>query len=730
MRNYLITLSLLILATLTSCEEVVYKQEIAPEIEHNTTTYKVAVIQPLSDKATETHLKRTAQWFLQKLTEAQREFPERISLEIDWINEDSLDLYSLKKMAQRLAFDTEHPIVIGPYSSVNADTVASQLSKTKKMMISPTATSAELHRKYAGKGFFWALVESDITQCEVLLTKAQAYGASKVGLLASNSIYGQTFIDWFAFQAEEMGMQVTGLYTAQETDAALRCGADYLICVPDNKKEMTGILEKKASITDGSAPALLFSDTGYDLELSSQGSLPDNIEGVTPYADPSTGFEFAYEARFFETPSFMEVQLYDALMLSALTLYEYNLRQLAGEVTEKICDDLLDIMCMILTKEEYEDEENQQAKIITWDTEGMYLSMRYPGLIGIMGASGSLDFDLKKQSSVLSTTYSHWLIYRGKFLPLDYLSTKGSKHTGSTVTAWEWKATVTQEIADVAFPGTYPTLESQWAVLVCGSRGWFNYRHQSDVLNIYHLLRENGYRDDHIILIASPEEVATDSRNNHFGEIRGVLDVDAPNLWDSCELDYCTDSLTAQDICDILTGKQSEHLPVVVQSDEHSNVLFYWSGHGETGKFLWGAEFRHFTTDMLSSAVHEMEDNHRFRKMLICGEPCHSGSVLKAVEGVPGVLSIASANTLESSFADVYDTDMDLWLSDRFTNRLASEIAGNPDISFRELYLNLVNDTYGSHVTLINYPNFDNLYRSYPDEFFYNRIPAPLAVSW
>lgn len=39
-------------------------------------------------------------------------------------------------------------------------------------------------------------------------------------------------------------------------------------------------------------------------------------------------------------------------------------------------------------------------------------------------------------------------------------------------------------------------------------------------------------------------------------------------------------------------------------------------------------------------------------------------------------------------------------------------------------------DTYGSHVTLINYPNFDNLYRSYPDEFFYNRIPAPLAVSW
>lgn len=725
MKNYLITLSLLMLAALTSCEEVVYKQEIAPEIEHTTTTYKVAVIQPLSNEATDTHLKRTAQWFLQKFAEAQREIPERISLEIDWINEDSLDNRSLKQLAERLAFDYEYPIVIGPYTSAHADTVASQLSKTKKMMISPTATSAELHRKYAGKGFFWALVESDITQCEVLLTKAQAYGASKVGLLASNSTYGQTFIDWFAFQAEEMGMQVTGLYTPEETDAALRCGADYLICAPDKREQIADILEKASSITDGSAPELLFSDTGFDLGLSSQGALPDDVEGITPYADPTTGFELAYKVKFAEAPSFIEVQLYDALMLSALTLYHYNVRQLAGEVTEKRSDDLLDIMSMLMARE---DELGPMTKFVMWDVEGLYFSMVYPGAFDMTGASGSLDFDLKKQSSVLNTTYSHWMIYQKKFLPIDYLSAKGSKYTGSTVADWEWKATVTQELADVVFTGTYPTLESQWAVLVCGSRGWFNYRHQSDALNMYHLLRKNGYSDDHIILIASPDEVAHDSRNNHFGEIRGVLDIDAPNLWDSCELDYCTDSLTAQDICNILTGKQSEHLPVVVQSDEHSNVLFYWSGHGETGKFLWGYETRHFTTDMLQTTIREMSDRQRFRKMLICGEPCYSGSVLKAVEGVPGVLSIASANNLESSFADVYDTDMELWLSDRFTNRLASEIANNTDISFRELYLKLVNDTYGSHVTLINYSMFDNLYRSGPDEFFYNRIPTPLVT--
>ena len=718
MKKHLITLYMIILAVLTSCEKVAYKQDIEPEIEHTTTTYKVAVIQPLGNKANEIHLKRTAQWFLQKFKEAQRDIPVRINLEIDWINEDSLDDRSLQKLGERLALDAEHPIVIGPYSSDHAEIVAHQFSNidVKKMMISPTATSAELHRRYAGKGFFWALVESDITQCEVLLTKAQAYGASKVGLLASNSTYGQTFIDWFAFQAEEMGMQVTGLYTPEETDAALHCGADYLICVPDKREEIADILKKSTNITDGSAPALLFSDTGYDLELSSQGSLPDNVEGVTPYADPTTGFELAYKVRFSEPPSYMEVQLYDALMLSALTLYHYNVHKQAGKVKDDINKELFDIMCMMLARD---DENGPLVKFATWDVEGLYLGMMYPGAFDIIGASGSLDFDVTKQSSVLNTTYSHWMIYHGKFLPIDYLSTKGSKYTGSTVTAWEWKATVTQELADVVFPDNYSTLESQWAVLVCGSRGWFNYRHQSDVLNMYHLLRRNGYSDDHIILIASPEDVTSDSRNL-YGTIRGYLG--GPNLLDSCKLDYCTDTLKAEDICHILTGRQSEHLPVVVQSDEHTNVLFYWSGHGEKGYFKWGYEASHFTEELLSSAIKDMSVNKRFRKMLICGEPCHSGSVLKAAEGVPGVLAIASAKTDESSFSDVFDPALDVWISDRFSNRLAGLIADNTDISFRDLYLKLVNDTYGSHVTLINYLMFDNLYRSSPNEFFYYRI--------
>ena len=43
------------------------------------------------------------------------------------------------------------------------------------------------------------LTETDIAQCEVLLSKAMTYGAKRVALLAKEDVYGQTFIDWFAF---------------------------------------------------------------------------------------------------------------------------------------------------------------------------------------------------------------------------------------------------------------------------------------------------------------------------------------------------------------------------------------------------------------------------------------------------------------------------------------------------------------------------------------------------
>jgi glycosylphosphatidylinositol transamidase (GPIT) subunit GPI8 len=41
------------------------------------------------------------------------------------------------------------------------------------------------------------------------------------------------------------------------------------------------------------------------------------------------------------------------------------------------------------------------------------------------------------------------------------------------------------EYSKTIVPMTYPDLTSQYAVLVQGSNGWGNYRHEADVLSIY-----------------------------------------------------------------------------------------------------------------------------------------------------------------------------------------------------------------------------------------------------
>ena len=41
----------------------------------------------------------------------------------------------------------------------------------------------------------------------------------------------------------------------------------------------------------------------------------------------------------------------------------------------------------------------------------------------------------------------------------------------------------------------------QWAVLVAGSRGWENYRHQADLCHAYQVLHAHGIPEDNIIVM-------------------------------------------------------------------------------------------------------------------------------------------------------------------------------------------------------------------------------------
>jgi glycosylphosphatidylinositol transamidase (GPIT) subunit GPI8 len=309
-----------------------------------------------------------------------------------------------------------------------------------------------------------------------------------------------------------------------------------------------------------------------------------------------------------------------------------------------------------------------------------------------------------------------------------YYSTQGNAQTSQTLASWNYMMKDAEKNFDNKYSKnivsiTYPALSDQYAVLVQGSNGWGNYRHEADVLSIYQLLKANGYSDDHIILITA-DDCANASENTDKGAVR--TDPDGKNLREGAVIDYRNADLTPQDICNILLGNKTDKTPVVLPADAGQNVLLFWSGHGHSkavngvNEMAWRKlpTGQGMTAELLAKTLRTMADNKQFRQLLVCLEPCYSANMGEALEGIPGVLVICSAGPYEQSFADSWSNELDVWMCDRFSRNLIGHATEKPDGTYRDLYLYCAQHTLGSHVGIYNYTNFGNLYTNGPKDFF------------
>jgi len=724
----------------------------------------VAVVAPLNDPIMKARLERTAGWMLQNLHNAQLHDTLCIELKLEWYDEYGNDL---KALGERLAKRDDLLAVIGPFDSDNVEQLAPYCQQTHKPLILPTATSETVIRRFAitstGDGqqpFLWSLTETDVSLSEVMMSLyayrlsmqggTLIYGENDAGLFAPASTYGQTFIEWAPFQAAELGLGFR--YCEQYADDAtlyqdMRQYLDNLpifaIEIPQfvvalNEEQIYQIARIRSEWwdidpddpsldNDISAIARVYwapvyyvcsnlTDEGIQA-LGNRGiALTNGYQGFSPYADPMTGFEMSYETRYDTKPTFAECKFYDALLLAAFAA-DYMEHQ-------PDVDNLNDAIIDICTTDHFLSGH-------AWSEMGMelYLSALEQGqLLGFKGASGPVQFDSECYTAALNSTYVNWIINEGRLYHQSYYSSHGNAQTAKTLASWNWLVENAEEKFDKQYnksfvPINYPALSDQYAVLVQGSNGWENYRHEADVLSIYQMLKAKGYSDDHIILV-SADDCANASENIDKGAVR--TDPNGKNLREGAVIDYRNADLTPQDICNILRGVKTDKTPVVLPADAGQNVLFFWSGHGRSkavngiNEMAWRdlPTGQGMTADLLAQTLREMADNKQFRQVLVCLEPCYSANMGQALEGIPGVLAICSAGAYEQSFADSWSNELGVWMCDRFSRNLVGHVSENPDGTYRDLYLYCAQHTLGSHVGIYNYTNFGNLYTNGPKEFF------------
>lgn len=119
---------------------------------------------------------------------------------------------------------------------------------------------------------------------------------------------------------------------------------------------------------------------------------------------------------------------------------------------------------------------------------------------------------------------------------------------------------------------------NNWAVIVCTSRFWFNYRHVANALSFYHLVKDYGIPDSNIILMLA-DDIPCNPRNPLPATIFNNQ-MQKINLYgENVEVDYRNYDVTVENFIRVLLNRHEPDVPnnKKLLSDENSNILMYFT---------------------------------------------------------------------------------------------------------------------------------------------------------
>ncbi|MCP9264627.1 Legumain [Dirofilaria immitis] len=181
--------------------------------------------------------------------------------------------------------------------------------------------------------------------------------------------------------------------------------------------------------------------------------------------------------------------------------------------------------------------------------------------------------------------------------------------------------------------------EKTWVVLVAGSKGWYNYRHQSDICHAYHVVRIHGIPKENIITMMY-DDIAYNKHNPYPGKVfNGPDNID---VYAGVEIDYSGKHVTPENFLAVLSGNKT-----AVK----------------------------LTVKDLNDALKRMHKLKKFEKLVFYMEACESGSMFaKVLPKNIDVYAVTAANSHESSWGCYCDNTMKLpclgdcfsinWISD------------------------------------------------------------------
>lgn len=229
---------------------------------------------------------------------------------------------------------------------------------------------------------------------------------------------------------------------------------------------------------------------------------------------------------------------------------------------------------------------------------------------------------------------------------------------------------------------------NNWAVLVCTSKFWFNYRHIANTLGMYRTVKRLGIPDSNIILMLA-DDAACNPRNKFPGNVwsstSNRLDLYGHNI----EVDYRGYEVSVENLIRLLTGRLPPTTPKSkrLESDARSNIFLYMTGHGGD-EFLKFQDHEEISAFDIADAIEQMHQAHRYHELFFMVDTCQANTLYSRIYS-PNVLATGSSQKGQNSYSHAGDDDLGVAMIDRFTNFVLEWMEGvgkNGNETLEELF--------------------------------------------
>ncbi|XP_064109011.1 legumain-like [Macrobrachium nipponense] len=206
-----------------------------------------------------------------------------------------------------------------------------------------------------------------------------------------------------------------------------------------------------------------------------------------------------------------------------------------------------------------------------------------------------------------------------------------------------------------------------WAVLVAGSSGWSNYRHQSDICHAYHIMHDRGIPDERIIVMMY-DDIANNLLNPYPGRI--FNHPNGSDVYAGVPKDYTGKEITPALFLAVLQGDEEAVKGIgsgkVVKSGPDDRIFVHLDDHGAPG--LLGFPHGELMADEFAAVVTSMHEAEKYKEMMIYIETCYSGSMFEELYPTSlKVYGLSASSPLESSWATYCDSLNGVCLGDEFS---------------------------------------------------------------